>query len=848
VGLEEKKMKINKAIIQYYKGKLDFEPYSYQTKLAETLLKGKNVILAVPTGAGKTWASIMPFLYAQETPEIHFPKKMIYSLPLRALANSIYQDVSKVTDASIQTGEFSEDKYFEKDIIFSTIDQTLSNFLCFPLPLSSRQANINAGALVGSYLVFDEFHLLDEERSMATTLGGLRILGNLCRCCIMTATLSNDYMEALKENLPNYEIITLDEFPEDKDNISSLLPKENKKKIEVSELTISAKSIAEKHDKKTIVICNRVETAQKLYQGLTQDLSGFQNLTGLKEGNIICLHSRFFDKDRKEKEGRLKGLFGKEADENEQAILISTQVIEAGMDISCKVMHTEISPINSFLQRVGRCARFKDEKGEIFIYDVLDSEEKEKIRIEPENKEDKDEIRKLNNKYLPYDKDICLSTFKALQEYITLDGNIPQKLIEEVLKEKEQRIIEQLKQGNFNHNKILSSWSDCKKNNYRNTVRDIQSVEITIINDEQLENVKKYPYRYQSLGMYKFSLVSWLNKIAKGNEETPPPKLLEADDWLVKALTEANDIFLENDENEKWELKTIPVDEFKNVPTQVYVNAKYFGYEKSFGFNWQYQDTFNNISTKREYKDKEDEFKPLKKDTFYQHNKALIGVFEQEFLGEKQDKLDFIFKELALFIGREDLQKSDFIRLVKLMIVLHDYGKLNDKWQKPMQEYQALKEGINLRDFKEVLGHTDYDSNDENDKKLGQKAKLHTRPPHAGVGAYIAQEILEDEYDNEYITSGISMAIARHHSPLSSSSPDFKISDSNYQAMQKILDEFDLDFDLEQEEDEGVLEGFEYDDWEKEQIVYLYFARILRLCDQKATENFEKYFKEKNHV
>ena len=258
----------DKDIGIFYEKTLGYFPYSFQQKVANSILEGKNVILAVPTDAGKTWASVMPFLYAKENPSIHFPKKMIYSLPLRALAKSIHEDVSKITDSGIQTGEFAEDKYFEKDIVFSTIDQTLSNFLCFPLPLSPRQANVNAGALIGSYLVFDEFHLLDSERSMATTLGSLRMLGNLCRCCIMTATLSNDYMQALKGNLPNYEVITLDEFAEDQDKVSSLLPKKEKKTVQVLEQTISAKSIAEKHKTKTIVICNRVETAQKLYKDL----------------------------------------------------------------------------------------------------------------------------------------------------------------------------------------------------------------------------------------------------------------------------------------------------------------------------------------------------------------------------------------------------------------------------------------------------------------------------------------------------------------------------------------------------------------------------------------------------
>jgi CRISPR-associated endonuclease/helicase Cas3 len=126
-----------------------FAPYQYQLKVADLLLSGKNVILSVPTGAGKTWASVLPFIYAQQTGKCEFPHKMIYSLPLRTLANSIYFDVTKVLNekkvigkSSIHTGEYKNDEHFENDMIFSTIDQTLSNFLCFPLSLSKRQANV----------------------------------------------------------------------------------------------------------------------------------------------------------------------------------------------------------------------------------------------------------------------------------------------------------------------------------------------------------------------------------------------------------------------------------------------------------------------------------------------------------------------------------------------------------------------------------------------------------------------------------------------------------------------------------------------------------------------------------
>jgi CRISPR-associated endonuclease/helicase Cas3 len=410
----------------FYKSLTGFSPYDYQAKVAELLLEGKNLILSVPTGAGKTWASITPFLYAKQNTTDNFPQKMIYSLPLRTLVNSIYLDITKALEnntdfsnlASIQTGECKDDKYFEKEIIFSTIDQTLSNFLCFPLPLSRRQANINAGALIGSYLVFDEFHLLDPKLSMASSLGMLRELKNLCRVCIMTATLTDDYLQFIKNKF-HFEIVSIKDFPDDVEKIKSLKPAENKsvkKSVTVfSDKTINVCDIVNTHKTKTIVICNRVEKAQQIYTEIKSAIN-------INPENIICLHSRFFDKERKEKESKLKKLFGKGSKEN--AILISTQVIEAGMDISCDVMHTEISPVNSFLQRAGRCARFENEYGEIFVYDILDLEEKGKIAIETDDEADRKEIKQLNNKYLPYDKDLCAQSLSELSKYKFIDERI----------------------------------------------------------------------------------------------------------------------------------------------------------------------------------------------------------------------------------------------------------------------------------------------------------------------------------------------------------------------------------------------------------------------------------------
>ncbi len=806
----------------------------------DLLLKGKNVILSVPTGAGKTWASIIPFLYARDKQLTDFPSKMIYSLPLRTLTNSIYEDVRKICPVSIQTGEYGEDPYFENDIIFSTIDQTLSNFLCFPLALSPRQANINAGSLIGSYLVFDEFHLLDTKLSMATTIGMLKMLNNLCRCCIMTATLSEDFMKALKDSLTSYEIITLYDFPEDIEKIASLLPKENKKKVEVIGHTISSQMVIKEHKSKTVIICNRVESAQKIYNDIL-DARILGELEQIKEENIICLHSRYFDNDRKQKENKLKELFGKQSGQTEQAILVATQVIEAGMDISCDVLHTEISPISSFLQRAGRCARFERERGEIFVYDLLELDEHELIKIDPSNAKDKAEIKRLNNKYLPYDKIICIVTLEHLKNVQTLDDPIPCKLIESILGDDEKIFIEKMYQGQgggFNQDKIRESWASCQKNQYRSTIRDIQSVEITLITDAMCPEVAKHPYLYQSVGVFKWSLVGWSNKIIKGEG----PISFDEEDWLIKMLEE-NNILGEFENDEEVSSKLRKVTDFQMLPSQVYLNAKYFGYNELFGFNWQYHSSFGYVSPKREGKIENEDFKALTKDTFYQHNIGLIGAFKQNFLkleDGSERKLDFVFNELSRYLEMPSFGTMDFIELISTMIIFHDYGKLNTSWQQPMQHYQSVKENIKCGNYIEILAHTDYDSRDEADVRLGKEVNLNKRPAHAGVGAYVAHEILIDLDICEYLKSAVSVAIARHHSPVADSYPDFDINERNYSAIQVLLDEFQIDIELKRNGIQGRIDAFETD-WHGEYLAYLFLVRILRLCDQKATKNLSYY-------
>ncbi|MBW4603972.1 MAG: DEAD/DEAH box helicase [Calothrix sp. FI2-JRJ7] len=188
-----------------------YNPRAFQTQtITSILLKGQNTLLRAPTGSGKTETAIAPFLFAK-TFNLDFPNKLIYVVPLRTLANSLRQrteelvarwsQVHKLTYpvvVTLQTGENPEDPRFEGDIVFCTIDQMLSSFLNIPYSVGRGSANINAGAIFTSYLVFDELHLLDPERSFTTVLKVLQQVKGISPFLLMTATLTDELASQIK--------------------------------------------------------------------------------------------------------------------------------------------------------------------------------------------------------------------------------------------------------------------------------------------------------------------------------------------------------------------------------------------------------------------------------------------------------------------------------------------------------------------------------------------------------------------------------------------------------------------------------------------------------------------------
>lgn len=342
-------------------------PYPYQVRVAETLRAGNNVFLRAPTGSGKTKAVLTPFLLGEWA---HKPRRLIYALPLRSLAQQIHAEAAELLEkssytadaATIQTGEQPDDEFFDRGkVIVTTYDQVLSGLLCAPYGLSRRQANINAAAVAGALVVFDEFHLMGLRTALVTGAATLRLFDGFAQSVWMTATATGAPGDLLTDALRCVPIALSSEEMAALPAVATTT-----RRLRFHDSPLSAESVTSvAATGRTIVIVNQVDRAQELYEALAPWAA---------ERGIPCLllHARFFRPDRDARVAQLRALFGRGT--KRPAILIATQAIEAGVDISCDHLFTELCPVNALLQRCGRCARFPDETGEVHVHALPDEE------------------------------------------------------------------------------------------------------------------------------------------------------------------------------------------------------------------------------------------------------------------------------------------------------------------------------------------------------------------------------------------------------------------------------------------------------------------------------------------
>ena len=307
--------------------------------------RDKNVITIAQTGMGKTEAGL---LWIGDT-------KGFFVLPLKTAINAIYSRIKNgilkeniderigllhSDTKDIYLKDYSNENlylYYEntKQLSLPLTICTLDQIFDFVYRYKGFEAKL--ATLSYSKIVLDEIQMYSPDL-LAYIIKGLKYITKLGgKFAILTATFPRIIEDLLKKEEIEFEV--------SKNFTKKDLPLRHS--VKVIERLIDVNFIISKFDKnKVLVICNTVKEAQRIYEELKEKIS---------DENINLFHSKFIKRDRKIKEEKILELGN--LNSKESGIWISTQVVEASLDIDFDILITELSDINGLFQRMGRCYR-----------------------------------------------------------------------------------------------------------------------------------------------------------------------------------------------------------------------------------------------------------------------------------------------------------------------------------------------------------------------------------------------------------------------------------------------------------------------------------------------------------
>lgn len=323
----------------------------------------KNVIVIAQTGMGKTEAGLLWL----------GNDKGFFTLPLKSAINAIYQRITKEivlekkdervgmlhSDTFIRYLEQSEfeskDKQNEKDEDLSLdVYYTKTRQLSLPLTICTldqlfsfvfryRGFEQKLATLSYAKVIVDEVQMYSPEL-MAYLVLGLHYITSLGgKFAILTATLPTFFIDLLREQEIQFEPPRV--FTDDRIRHSL---KVLNKEINAEDIV----SFSQKYGgKKILVICNTVKSAVSMYHQLKEKMGG-------EKQQVYLLHSCFTKADRAEKEKNILQMGQRNS--TESGIWITTQIVEASLDIDFDLLFTELSDLNGLFQRMGRCYRKRE--------------------------------------------------------------------------------------------------------------------------------------------------------------------------------------------------------------------------------------------------------------------------------------------------------------------------------------------------------------------------------------------------------------------------------------------------------------------------------------------------------
>lgn len=311
-----------------------------QTYLLER--QNENNVIVASTGIGKTEAGLLWI----------GNNKGFFTLPLRVSINAIYKRIksekiqfedtallhsdalafliknNEAGDYLTEYTEYVRARQLSKPLTITTVDQL------FKFVFKEEGFELVPATLGYAKTIIDEIQMYSPD-IVACILRGLKYITEIGgKFTILTATFPQILETFLKELDLTY-------------NYQEFIIQQTRHRTAVIDTDI-LESVDEIIDRcknaKVLVIVNTVKKAQALYEALG------------KIPNKYLLHSRFIKIHRRRLEKEIMDF----SESRSSGIWVTTQIVEASLDIDFDYLYTELSTVDGLFQRMGRCYRKRE--------------------------------------------------------------------------------------------------------------------------------------------------------------------------------------------------------------------------------------------------------------------------------------------------------------------------------------------------------------------------------------------------------------------------------------------------------------------------------------------------------
>ncbi|MBQ2621965.1 MAG: CRISPR-associated helicase Cas3' [Thermoguttaceae bacterium] len=388
--------------------------------------------LSAPTGSGKTRSALR---FAVNHAIANKLKRIVYVAPFNSILeqnadvirnfldnnNLLLEHHCNYTSKEKESSDGEElDRYsyltqsWDARIIATSAVQFLEALFS-----SDSSAIRHFHSLANSVIIFDEIQSLPIRCTELFNLA-VNFLTSICKSSVILCSATQPPIDNLKQNC--LKCVNENDIIPDSDfnryykafKRTKLHDKTKQKGYSIKELAdLILATVEEISDcNSVLIIVNTKSNAKTLFQELKKHNDNLPK--ELQFERLFHLSTNMCPKHRKDVLNEIKRF----QSANKRFICVSTQLIEAGVDISFPVVFRALAGLDSIIQAAGRCNRNAErEEGRVFIFDISQTEEK--VNSIEDIKNGQKVMRGLLNQYKnnPQLFDDDLSSPKALIYY-----------------------------------------------------------------------------------------------------------------------------------------------------------------------------------------------------------------------------------------------------------------------------------------------------------------------------------------------------------------------------------------------------------------------------------------------